>query len=213
MTLTPQRRQFDFCRFRLYKPIMHGVYFLNTHIKNKTVDTIRLWRNCIKDLQRSSDLSVSFLSILHKHEPDIIKIIQIGVSALENLSGLFIKKTRDPIDYSVNLWTFICRIYYEHPYDFLYTADTCLQITNVRTCVDQFISEQCQISESSTCPTTITATNYRLDCLMHKLNATCHVLYKAMLHSTALTADNTTTFTEFQQYIQRLILVILLDIL
>jgi hypothetical protein len=135
----------------------------------------------MRNIQKSDMKYQECIQILQNAEPDYVKIIHLGICALETLSGLCIPQRLDIVDHSYTLWTFLCRVYYE---DIRIFYSTLVEQTNqIRTCVDSFLSEQCNISDSSTCPTTITATNYRLDCLLHKLHAFAHVLYKAVLYS------------------------------
>jgi hypothetical protein len=198
MSITQHRRQYDFCRHRLYLPLTKGAYLLNDVIKQNLIkkkdDTICLktWRNGIRHLQKTDIVYKKWIDTIQKVEPDYVKILHLGICALEKLSGLCQTGTLPIIDHSRSLWSYTCRMYYENPYQ---TSCYMSYIKHIRSIIDKFLAEQCSISDNSTCPTTITASTYRLECLHHKLSSLACVFYRAMLNSNG-------NFDHFRHYIQ-----------
>ena len=199
MSLSPIRRQYDFCRYRLYRPVTKCVFYLNTYIQQHTTYSktmsIKQWRHIIRSVQKTDTCLKEFLTIFHTEEPDYIKILHLGICALESLSGLCRSDHSSVNDHSYSIWTFVCRVYYENPHHFFVNVSPRDHVAYLRVSVDKFLSEQCNISDGSSCPTTITATNYRLDCLLHKLESLSHIFYEAMLESNR-------HMREFQRYIE-----------
>jgi hypothetical protein len=205
MTLSPSRRQYDFCRLRLYKAMRKSIIFIDSCFyqqQHKVLNSIdvKQWRSNIRNIQKSDKKYNAFCTVLQKNDPDYIQLIHLGVCALETLSGLCQPSQQKITDHSYAFWTFVCRIFYESPHRLLQHSDAHMNLSDkakyIRSCVEKFLSEQCNISNTSACPTTITATTYRLDCLIHKLSALSCIFYKAMLQSNK-------SFTQFQTYIEK----------
>ena len=199
-SISPNRRQYDFCRYRLYKPFFKCAVFMSEQLHPfTTTDSklcIKTWRTGLRNIQQDNNIFDKWKEIFGTEEPDYIKIIHIGICALETLSGLCKStQTNSTIDHSYALWTYFCRVYYENPQQFQSVQSISSHIVYLRDSVDRFLCEQCTIDDNSTCPTTVTATNYRLDCLIHKLSALSCSFYKGFVSSNG-------DFAKFQLYLQ-----------
>ena len=73
MSLTPQRRQYDFCRFRLYPVIQVCFYSMIQSIYNKQETQSTGWHSSVRSLQDDIDIRQQCLSQCYNTDKDFVK--------------------------------------------------------------------------------------------------------------------------------------------